>query len=87
MEQWWGKSWNSHDPGGRKNERPPFLFFDIFQEKLSNNRSETGKPWKAFENNLIFRKNVVAFPVELVYTNGGAKWSKRAIKWRGDEAI
>jgi hypothetical protein len=39
------------------------------------------------ENNLIFRKSVVDFPVELVYTDGGAKWSKMAPKWRGDEAI
>jgi hypothetical protein len=39
------------------------------------------------ENNLIFRKSVVDFPVELVYTDGGAKWSKVVSKWRGDEAI
>ena len=67
--------------------RPSLHFFDKIQKKLSNNRSDIEKGRKNYENNLNFRKNVIAFPVELMYTKGGAKWSKRALKWRGDEAI
>jgi hypothetical protein len=66
-------------------EGEPFL--PNFLKKLSNNRSQTGNIMDFSENNLIFRKSVVDFPVELVYTDGGAKWSKMAPKWRGDEAI
>ncbi len=66
---------------------PLFRFFDKIQKKLSNNRSDMGNIMDFSENNLIFRKSVVDFLVELMYTDGGAKWSKMAPKWRGDEAI
>lgn len=64
-----------------------FRFFDKKQKKLSNNRSKYINTGNSSENNLIFQKIVIAFPVESVYTVSGAKWSKRALKWRGDEAI
>jgi hypothetical protein len=66
---------------------PLFRFFDKFQKKSSNNRSIIEKLVDSSEKNLIFWKYVVDFLVELLYTDGGAKWSKRALKWRGDEAI
>ena len=66
--------------------RPLSAFSDKKQKKLSNNRSYYTNTGKSSEKNLIFWKIVIAFPVEAVYTVGGAKWSKRALKWRGDEA-
>ena len=63
--------------------RPLSALFDKKQKKLSNNRSYYRNAGNSSENNLFFQKIVVAFPVESLYTVGGAKWSKRALKWRG----